>query len=214
VAFSHKYKKDGGVCVAAFGDGAANQGQIFEAANMAALWKLPVIFLCENNNYGMGTSTRRAAASYDFYTRGDYVPGIWLDGMDVLASQKGFQFAADWCRAGKGPIFVEANTYRYHGHSMSDPGLIYRPREEVALMRAERDPIDLTLNRLKAAGFINDQEFKAMEREVRAQVEKEAEAADAQAELPVSELYTDIYRGAPPPFIRAPDPALSIRASV
>jgi len=210
IAFSHKYKKDGGVCVAAYGDGAANQGQIFEAANMAALWKLPVIFLCENNNYGMGTSSKRAAASTDFYTRGDYVPGLWLDGMDVLASQKGFQFAVDWCRSGKGPIFVEANTYRYHGHSMSDPGLIYRPREEVQAMRQERDPIELTFNRLKAAGLYTDAEFKQMQSEVRAQVEKEAEEAEASPELPTSELYADVYRGAPPPYIRAPDPTLSI----
>jgi len=210
VAFSHKYKKDGGVCVAAYGDGAANQGQIFEAANMAALWKLPVIFLCENNNYGMGTSSKRAAASTDFYTRGDYVPGLWLDGMDVLASQKGFAFAADWCRAGKGPIFVEANTYRYHGHSMSDPGLIYRAREEVATIRAQRDPIDLIVNRLKAAGFATEAEIKAMQTEVRAQVEKEAADAELSPELPTSELYADVYRDGPPPFIRAPDPARSV----
>jgi len=210
LAFTHKYKKDGGVAVAAYGDGAANQGQIMEAANMAALWKLPIIFLCENNNYGMGTSTRRASASADFYTRGDYVPGLWLDGMDVLASQKGFQFAVDWCRSGKGPIFVEANTYRYHGHSMSDPGLIYRPRDEVATMRAERDPIDLVANRLREGGFATEAELKAIEKEIRVQIEKEAEEADASPELSTDELYADVYRGGAPPFIRAPDPAKSI----
>jgi pyruvate dehydrogenase E1 component alpha subunit len=211
VALAHKYKGDGGVCIAAFGDGAANQGQIYEAANMAALWKLPVIFLCENNNYGMGTSTRRASASSDFWTRGDYVPGLWLDGMDVIASKKGFEFAIEHCRSGKGPMFVEANTYRYHGHSMSDPGLIYRPRDEVETMRKQRDPIDLIANRLKAAGFANDASIKDMEKEIRAQVEREREEAEASPELSTDQVYADVYRGGPPPYIRTTDPTKSVR---
>jgi len=205
MAFAHKYRKDGGVSVAACGDGAANQGQVYEAANMAALWKLPVIFMIENNQYGMGTASSRSSASTDYYTRGNYVPGIWVDGMDVLACKAAFQFATEWCRSGKGPLFLEANTYRYHGHSMSDPGISYRSREEVESIRANRDCIEMTKKRLLDSGWATAEELKAVVKEVRAQVDQEAAEAKSAKELPTSELCQDIYAGAPPPFIRAVD---------
>lgn len=163
VAFAHKYKKDGGLCVAAYGDGAANQGQIYEAANMAALWGLPLIFLIENNQYGMGTSTARGSAQPEFYRRGDYIPGIWLDGMDVLAVKKGFEYAADYVRTNNKPIFIEASTYRYHGHSMSDPGISYRSREEVKAVQEQRDCIDQTKARLLEAGWATQADLKVIE---------------------------------------------------
>lgn len=210
LAFAHKYKGDGGVCVAAYGDGASNQGQIFEAANMAALWKLPMIFLCENNNYGMGTSIQRSSSNTSFYTRGDVIPGIWLDGMDVLASKVGFEFAVNWARSGKGPIFVEAATYRYHGHSMSDPGVSYRSREEVAEMRAQRDPIDNVKNKLISKGWSDEAELKAIEKEIRKQVDEAAEQAKAAKEISVEEAYTQIYKGAEPPLVRTVDMRQSI----
>lgn len=205
LAFAHKYNKDGGLAVAAYGDGAANQGQICEAANMAALWKLPMIFLCENNEYGMGTAMDRASAASQFYKRGDYVPGIWIDGMDVLASQTGFAFAADYVRSGKGPLFVEVSTYRYHGHSMSDPGITYRSRDEINTVRRERDCIDMTKNRLLEQEWATPAELKAIDKEIRKLVDASVKFAKSAEELPVDEMYTEIYSGAPPPYIRAVD---------
>uniref|UniRef100_A0A3P8U7E1 Pyruvate dehydrogenase E1 component subunit alpha, testis-specific form, mitochondrial n=1 Tax=Amphiprion percula TaxID=161767 RepID=A0A3P8U7E1_AMPPE len=123
VALACKYQGNSELCVCLYGDGAANQGQIFETYNMAALWKLPVIFICENNGYGMGTSVERAAASTDYFKRGEFIPGVRVDGMDVLCVREASRFAADYCRSGKGPILMELQTYRYHGHSMSDPGV-------------------------------------------------------------------------------------------
>ncbi len=203
IAMAHAMRKDGGVCVAAYGDGAANQGQVFEAANMAALWKLPVIFLCENNHFAMGTAVPRHAASGDFYTRGDYVPGLWLDGMDVLACKKGFEYAVDWCRSGKGPIFVEASTYRYHGHSMSDPGLSYRSRDEVKEVRENRDCIENVRNRLLSNDLCTAADLKNIDKEVKEQVDIAAEKAKNDPQPPLHELYENIYAGAPPTTVRA-----------
>jgi pyruvate dehydrogenase E1 component alpha subunit len=211
LAFAHHYRKDGGVAIAAYGDGAANQGQIAESMNMAALWKLPIIFLCENNEYGMGTAIDRASAASKFYKRGDYIPGLWLDGMDVLASKKGFAFAADWCRSGKGPIVVEASTYRYHGHSMSDPGISYRSRDEVQEVKRERDCIDQTRNRILDKGWATAAELKAIDKEVRKMVDSDAKFAKAGSSLPADELFVDVYaNNEKPPYIRTVDYTKSI----
>jgi len=207
LAFAHKYKGDGGLAVTAYGDGAANQGQIFEAANMAALWKLPLILVCENNQYGMGTSVGRASSNPDFYNKGAslLIPGLWVDGMDVLAVKKGFAFAAEHCRSGKGPIFLELNTYRYHGHSMSDPGVSYRTREEVAAIRSDRDCVDLVKNRLLENKWATAADIKAVDKEIRRAVDEAVEFAQKSPVPKPEELYTDVYKGDPPPFIRAVD---------
>lgn len=202
LAFAHKHNKDGGLCVAAYGDGAANQGQVFEAANMAALWKLPLIFLCENNDYAMGTSTARHAASTTFYTRGDYVPGLWIDGMDVLAVKEGFRFATEYVRSGQGPLFVEVDTYRYHGHSMSDPGLSYRTRDEVSQVRATRDPIDSCRNRILEAGFATPADLKAIDKEIKVQVDEAANLAKNDPQPELQEVYEHVLATCPPVFVR------------
>ncbi|CAH8500445.1 unnamed protein product [Dicrocoelium dendriticum] len=160
-----KHRGENTVSVTLYGDGAANQGQVFEAFNMAKLWNLPVVFICENNKYGMGTASHRAAANPAYYTRCDYIPGIWVDGMDVLTVREAVRFARDWCLSGKGPIILEAETYRYHGHSMSDPGTSYRSREEVQAMRRLRDPITLFQKRITESQLVTDEEIKVTTRE-------------------------------------------------
>lgn len=205
LAFAHKYKGDGGCAIAAYGDGAANQGQIAEAANMAGLWKLPIIFLCENNEYGMGTSKARGSANPKFYTRGDSIPGLWADGMDVVASKTAFQFCAEHVKSGKGPIFLEMSTYRYHGHSMSDPGISYRSRDEVDAVRRERDCIDAVKNRLLENDWATAKELKDIEKAARKQVEKEVKVAKAAQPLALDQLFEDIYADGKPDFVRHVD---------
>ncbi|XP_046467056.1 probable pyruvate dehydrogenase E1 component subunit alpha, mitochondrial isoform X1 [Neodiprion pinetum] len=193
VAFAAKYQNTGGVCLALYGDGAANQGQIFEAYNIAKLWDIPCIFVCENNGYGMGTSADRAAASTDYYTRGDYVPGIWVDGMDVLAVREATRYAIDHCTSGKGPIVLETATYRYSGHSMSDPGTSYRTREEIQEVRQTRDPITSFKERILNSNLVAADELKKLEAEVRKEVDDAVKIAKTDKEIPMSELTTDIY---------------------
>lgn len=193
VAFAHKYRGENNLCVAAYGDGAANQGQIFEAANMAKLWGLPMIFLIENNEYGMGTSTKRGSAQDEFYKRGDYIPGIWIDGMDVLAVKKGFKFAGDYIREHQTPLFMEVSTYRYHGHSMSDPGISYRSRDEVKAVQEQRDCIDLCKQRLLEAGWVTPAELKAITKEVRKEVDECVKYAQDSPVPDLSILDTKIY---------------------
>jgi pyruvate dehydrogenase E1 component alpha subunit len=194
LAFSHKYNEDGGVCVAYFGDGASNQGQVYESFNMAELWKLPVIYVIENNRYAMGTAVSRASAQQDFSKRGASfnIPGKQVDGMDVRAVKAAGDEAAAWCRDGKGPYILEMQTYRYRGHSMSDPAK-YRTREEVEKVRHDQDPIEQVRNRLLAAK-VSEQDLKAIDAEVRDIVNASADFAQHDPEPEAAELWTDIYR--------------------
>jgi len=193
IALASKYKGDGGVCFALYGDGAAQQGQVYEAYNIAKLWDIPVVFVCENNHYGMGTSQERAAASTTFYTRGDYVPGIQVDGMDVLTVREATRFALDYCGSGKGPLVYEITTYRYHGHSMSDPGTSYRTREEVQEVRAKQDPIGQLKEKLIGSGLSDAEELKEIEVSIKKAVDAEVKKAKADPEIGVEELYNDTY---------------------
>ncbi|GFR61464.1 pyruvate dehydrogenase E1 component subunit alpha [Elysia marginata] len=196
IAFAHKYRDEDSVCVALYGDGAANQGQLFEAFNMAKLWDLPAIFVCENNGFGMGTSAERAAASTTYFSRGDYVPGIWVDGMDVLAVKEATRFAKSYALK-NGPIILETATYRYHGHSMSDPGTSYRSRDEVQEVRQTRDPIGKFAELATSSGLLTKEEIKKMDDEIKKEVATAAEQAKTDPELPPEELYTFIYKNPP-----------------
>ncbi|WP_395000695.1 pyruvate dehydrogenase (acetyl-transferring) E1 component subunit alpha [Sphingomonas sp.] len=192
LAFKHQYSGDGGVCLAYFGDGAANQGQVYESFNMAELWKLPVIYAIENNGYAMGTSVARSASEDQFYKRGESfrIPGIQVDGMDVLAVRGAAEEALAWTRAGKGPIILELMTYRYRGHSMSDPAK-YRTREEVQSYREARDPIEHAAKELQAMGMAED-ELKAIDAEIKAIVIAAAKYAEEAPEPEAGELYTHV----------------------
>jgi pyruvate dehydrogenase E1 component alpha subunit len=193
LGFAHRYKEDGGVCLTFLGDGAINQGQVYESFNMAALWKLPVVYVIENNKYGMGTSVERAAAGKDLYMRGQAygIPGGKVDGMDVMAVRAAADKALAQARAGKGPYILEALTYRYRGHSMSDPAK-YRSKEEVSKMRQEHDPIDHLRAKLLEGGHSDENALKTIDREVKDIVAEAAEFAQASPEPDPSELWTDV----------------------
>lgn len=193
LAFSNWYRGNDNVSYIYFGDGAANQGQVYESLNMASLWKLPAIFVIENNQYAMGTSLARASSTPALYTRGEAfgVPGEAVDGMDVLAVKAAGEKAAAHCRAGKGPYILEMNTYRYRGHSMSDPAK-YRTREEVQKMKDTRDPIDHVREMLIESGSVKDEDLKAIDKEIKAIVNESARFAQESPEPALSELYTDI----------------------
>ncbi|XP_026475162.1 probable pyruvate dehydrogenase E1 component subunit alpha, mitochondrial [Ctenocephalides felis] len=193
VALAAQYNNTGGVCFTLYGDGAANQGQIFEAFNIASLLKLPCIFVCENNGYGMGTSVERSSASTNYYTRGDYVPGIWVDGMDVLAVREASKYAIEHCTTGKGPIVLETMTYRYSGHSMSDPGTSYRTREEIQEVRQTRDPITSFRERMVSSELATPEELKEMETQVRKEVDEATKIAKSDVEVDMEELGADVY---------------------
>jgi pyruvate dehydrogenase E1 component alpha subunit len=192
LAFKHQYAKDGGTCLAYFGDGAANQGQVYESFNMAKLWDLPVIYAIENNKYAMGTAVERSASEPLFYRRGESfrIPGIQVDGMDVLAVRGAAEEAMAWTQAGKGPIILELMTYRYRGHSMSDPAK-YRTREEVQGFREQHDPIDRAAKDLEAMG-VKEDELKAADKEIKDIVVGAAKFAEETPEPDAAELYTDV----------------------
>ncbi len=194
LAFADKYKGNGRVTFAYFGDGAANQGQVYETYNMAELWELPVIFVIENNHYAMGTSMKRSTKSVTLFGRGSAygIPGEQVDGMDVLAVKAASEKAVAHCRAGKGPYILEVMTYRYRGHSMSDPAK-YRSREEVQKMREERDAIEHVRELLLQGNLATDDDLKAIDRDIKAIVNEAAEYAKDSPEPGIAELWTDIY---------------------
>lgn len=194
LAFANRYNGTDSVAVTYFGDGAANQGQVYESFNMASLWKLPVIYVIENNRYAMGTSVNRASAETDFSHRGlsFKIPGIQVDGMDVRAVKAAGDLAVEHCRKGDGPIILEMMTYRYRGHSMSDPAK-YRSRDEVQKMRSESDPIEQVKRRLMEDHAMSEDDVKAIDKEVREIVADAADFGQNDPEPDVSELWTDIY---------------------
>ncbi|MBB3998670.1 pyruvate dehydrogenase E1 component alpha subunit [Aureimonas pseudogalii] len=199
LAFSNRYKGNDSVAITYFGDGAANQGQVYESFNMASLWKLPVIYVIENNRYAMGTSVNRASAETNFAHRGISfkIPGIQVDGMDVRAVKAAGDLAMKHCREGEGPMILEMMTYRYRGHSMSDPAK-YRTRDEVQKMRSDHDPIEQVRQRLVEGHGMTEDELKGYDKEVRDIVADAAEFAQNDPEPDVSELWTDIYADAIP----------------
>ncbi|UXX81652.1 pyruvate dehydrogenase (acetyl-transferring) E1 component subunit alpha [Roseovarius pelagicus] len=199
LAFSDKYRGNDHVTFTYFGDGAANQGQVYETFNMAALWSLPVIFVIENNQYAMGTSQKRSTSTQDIYTRGEAfgIPGEMVDGMDVLAVRDAGQKAVGHCRAGKGPYILEIKTYRYRGHSMSDPAK-YRTREEVQKMREEKDAIEHVRDLLLTGKHATEDDLKAIDKVIKQIVNASADFAKDSPEPAAAELWTDIYTDVAP----------------
>ncbi|KAK2605413.1 hypothetical protein N8I77_008250 [Diaporthe amygdali] len=205
LAFAHKYTGRKKSSIILYGDGASNQGQVFEAFNMAKLWNLPALFGCENNKYGMGTAAARSSALTDYYKRGQYIPGLKVNGMDVLAVKAAVKYGKQWTDADNGPLVLEYVTYRYGGHSMSDPGTTYRTREEIQRMRSTNDPISGLKKHILEWEVASEDELKTIDKDARNHVNEEVAIAEA---MPVPEatpqiLYEDIYvRGSEPPFIR------------
>ncbi|KAG0150533.1 hypothetical protein CROQUDRAFT_652122 [Cronartium quercuum f. sp. fusiforme G11] len=187
-----------------YGDGASNQGQVFEAFNMAKLWNLPAVFVCENNLYGMGTSSARSSSNTKYFTRGDQIPGVQANGMDVLSVHNACKYAKEWTTAGKGPLLLEFITYRYGGHSMSDPGTTYRTREEIQHMRSTNDPIAGLRNRLLESGVVEESELKQIDKAAKAEVDVAVEEAKKSPEPdPKKDMWTDVYfKGTAPRSLR------------
>ncbi|KRY19552.1 putative pyruvate dehydrogenase E1 component subunit alpha, mitochondrial [Trichinella patagoniensis] len=196
ISFAYKYRDEKKVSFCLYGDGASNQGQLYESLNMAKLWRLPCVFVCENNGYGMGTSVERSSASTEYYTRGDYVPGLWVNAMDVLAVRQATKWVAEYCREGNGPVVLEMATYRYFGHSMSDPGTRYYMDRQF-VVRKLRDPITGFREKMLSANLATEEELKDLEKQVRKEVEKALEEALKDVDPPLELLYTDVYKDTP-----------------
>ncbi|KAG0320015.1 alpha subunit of pyruvate dehydrogenase [Dissophora globulifera] len=207
IAFAQKYLGQKAATFALYGDGASNQGQVFEAYNMAKLWDLPAVFVCENNRYGMGTPANRSSANTQYFKRGDYIPGLRVNGMDVLAVQQACAYAKEWTTSGKGPLLLEMETYRYGGHSMSDPGTTYRTREEIQHMRSNNDPITGLKQVLLEANVVTEDELKAIDKAARAEVDQAAEEAKASPEPDMGDFWTQVYqKGTGVPQLRGREP--------
>ncbi|OJD20423.1 pyruvate dehydrogenase (acetyl-transferring) E1 component, alpha subunit [Blastomyces percursus] len=205
LAFAQQYNGEKNTTITLYGDGASNQGQVFEAFNMAKLWNLPCIFGCENNKYGMGTAANRSSALTDYYKRGQYIPGLKINGMDVLAIKAAVQYGREYTTSGKGPLVFEYVTYRYGGHSMSDPGTTYRTREEIQRMRSTNDPIAGLKQKLLDWGVTSEEELKAIDKDARKYVDDEVAEAELMAEPDATPriLFEDTYvRGSEPQWTR------------
>ncbi|KAF6750597.1 mitochondrial pyruvate dehydrogenase E1 component beta subunit [Ephemerocybe angulata] len=209
-AFAQQYKGEKNCTFAMYGDGASNQGQVFEAYNMAKLWNLPTIFVCENNKYGMGTPAERSSSNTAYFTRGDKIPGLQrslrsqVNGMDIIAAKQAVAYARKWAVDDQnGPLVLEFVTYRYGGHSMSDPGTTYRTREEVQRMRSTQDPIRGLQRYLEEWGVATEQELKAIDKEAKATVDQAVAEAKESPEPPLEDLWKDVYfKGTEPQFLR------------
>ncbi|CAD7077265.1 unnamed protein product [Hermetia illucens] len=192
LALACKYKGDDAVSFTIYGDGAANQGQVFESFNMACLWKLPIIYICENNMYGMGTSAERSSCNTKYFQRGDRIPGLLVDGMDVASVISATRFAIPYALE-NGPIILEFLTYRYSGHSMSDPGTSYRSRDEVQETRKMRDPITNFNNQMKESGLLTEEDLKAIDKRINEEMTEATKVAEGDNEIPMEELTADVY---------------------
>ncbi|ETN39590.1 pyruvate dehydrogenase (acetyl-transferring) E1 component, alpha subunit [Cyphellophora europaea CBS 101466] len=209
IAFAHQYTGSKTTTLALYGDGASNQGQVFEAFNMAKLWNLPILFGCENNKYGMGTSAARSSALTEYYKRGQYIPGLKINAMDVLAVKAAVQYGRQYTVEEKGPLVLEYVTYRYGGHSMSDPGTTYRTREEIQRMRSTNDPIAGLKQKILDWGVCSEDELKSLDKKAREDVDKEVQEAEAMDVPPTTPqvLFEDIYvRGSEPAYLRGRTP--------
>ncbi|XP_049431520.1 pyruvate dehydrogenase E1 component subunit alpha, somatic form, mitochondrial-like isoform X1 [Epinephelus fuscoguttatus] len=213
LALACKYQNKSELSVCVYGDGAANQGQVFETFNMAALWKLPVIFVCENNRFAKGTPMERASASTDFYKRGDFIPGLRVDGMDILCVREATRFAADHCKSGKGPILLELQTYRFAGHFEGDAHLSYRSQEEVDEVRRDRDPISILRDHMLSSNMTSVEELEGIDVGIIKDVEEAAEFAVTSPEPPLEELCNHVFCNNPPLEMRGTNPWTKLKSS-